>query len=108
MEGKAAVVEDLVHREIFLEDLGVHDPDAEVPCEFQACLEEKATECSLLPFIRYDDSVFGLASISAFDEAGDCNKVAFPLLDGFRDNRNFLIRVYVAETPGIFGGGAEG
>ena len=102
------MVEDLVHREILLEDLGVDDPDVEMTCEIETCFEEKAAECSLLPFIGYDDRVFGLSRISAFDKASDGHKLAVPLLDGFCDNRYFFIGIYIAETPGIFGSGAEG
>ncbi len=102
------MVEYFVHREIFLEYFGVHDTDAEMARKFETRFKEKPSECSVLPFIGYDDGVFGLARISAFDEAGDGDEMASPLLDGFRDDRNFLIRVYVAETPGIFRGGTEG
>ena len=103
-----AVVEDLVHREVFLEYFGVDDPDVEAAGEVEAGFEEEAAEGLLLPFVRYDDGVFGLSRVAAFYETGDGDKFAAPLLDGFCDDRDLFVGVYVAEAPGIIGGGAEG
>lgn len=102
------MVQDLVHREIFLQYFGVYDADVQVACKVEARFEEKAAERFLLPFVRYDDGILGLFCVAAFYQTGYRDEFAVPLLDGFCDNRYFFIGIYVAETPGIFGCGAEG
>ncbi len=85
----------------------LYDAIAKMARKIEACLEEEPAECFLLPPVGNDDRIFGLVGSSAFDEAGDGHEFAAPLLDGFCDNRYLFIGIYVAETPGIIGGGAE-
>lgn len=108
MEREVAVVEHLVHREVFLQYLRIDDANAQMARQIETCLKEEAAQGFLLPFVCNNDSVFRLVRRSTFDETGDSYEPRLPLLDGFCDNRYFFIGIYVAETPGIIWGWAEG
>ena len=64
-----AMVEDLVHRRVFLQYFCVYDAYRKMARKVEACLKEEPAECFLLPPVGNDDSIFGLVGRSALDEA---------------------------------------